>query len=150
MAPTIASYFKSGTRDNGERFVTLTDERPEWLQDAVRDAHRGTMPNDWIYDECRAAVEAFEDQTIEDEDDVHEYVDGRVDVYTKALYQWAADFCLTDTWSEAEVEAAEFGEIPETERLIAQIQYCVIRYIAEVMRNACVDAAENTETADAP
>jgi hypothetical protein len=147
MAPKLAisDYFVSGTRDNGETFVTLRDDRPEWLQDAVRDAHRGTLPNDWIYAECLAAVEAYDDSTIVDDagDDggMHEYADSRVDVYTKELYRWAAAVCLTDTWAEAEAEARETGMPEETERRIACIQYHAIRYIAEVMRNACADAS---------
>jgi hypothetical protein len=144
MAPKLAisDYFVSGTRDNGETFVTLRDDRPEWLQDAVRDAHRGTLPNDWTYAECLAAVEAYDESAIAD-DEMHDHVDARVDVYTKDLYQWAAAMCLTDTWSEAEAEARETGMPEETERRIACIQYHAIRYIAEVMRSACADAAAN-------
>jgi hypothetical protein len=145
MAPklAIADYFATHTRPNREPYVTLRDGSPEWLQDAVRDAHRGTLPNDWIYAECLAAVEAFDEGTIADDsgDGMHEHADSRVDVYTKELYQWAAAVCLTDTWAEAEAEARETGMPEETERRIACIQYHAIRYIAEVMRNACADAS---------
>jgi hypothetical protein len=139
---SIASYFDdTKTRDNGEYFVHLKDDAPEWLSDAVRDAHQGTLPNDWIYAECLAAVEAFDFGDF-DEDYIHEHADGRVDVYTRELYQWAADMCLTDTWANAEAEAAEMGLVEETEKRLAVIQYCAIRYIAEAMLNACKDAAK--------
>lgn len=139
---SIASYFdNTKTRDSGERFVTLNDDAPDWLQSAVRDA-QGTFPNDWIYAECLAAVEAFDSGDF-DEDYIHEHADGRVDVYTRELYQWAADMCLTDTWANAEEEAKELGGAEASiEQRLTSIQYCAIRYIAEVMLNACKDAAK--------
>ena len=146
MTKNIASYFRSGTRDSGEKFYTLVDDHPEWLQDAVREAHLGDLPNDWIYAECRAAVEAFDANEL-DSDTVHEYADGRVDIYTRALYQWAADFCLTDMWSSAESEAADLGSNEtEPEKWIAMIQYCAIRSIAETMRAACEKSEESEES----
>jgi hypothetical protein len=97
----------------------------------------------WIYEECRAAVEAFDDGTLTSDDDSdHEYADGRVDTYTKDLYQWAANFCLTDTWAEAEQEAKDVGLPDETDRRIACIQYAAIRQIAETIRAACAQAVE--------
>jgi len=139
---SYASHFETKTRTSGEKFVTLADSRPGWLHEAVRTAHQGTLPNDWIYAECEAAALAFDDGQLDDEDDVHMYVDGRIDIYTKDLYQWAADFCLTDTWAEAEVEARDMGLPEETEKRIACIQYAAIRHIAETMREACMEARD--------
>lgn len=145
----FAKHFETKTRDNGDRFTSLKDDRPEWLQDAVYAAHQGTMPNDWIYAECLATAEAFDAGELSDEDNVHEFADARVDVYTKALYQWATDMCLTDTWANAESEASDLGEVPDTEKRIATIQFCAIRAIAETMRAACAEASEETETEEA-
>lgn len=137
----FAKHFERKTRDSGEPFVTLKDDAPEWLQDAVQDAHQGTLPNDWIYAECLAAVEAFDNEELgEDGDGVHEHADGRVDTYTRDLYQWAADMCLTDTWASAESEAEDMGPTGTTLNRIASIQYCAIRHIAEIMRNVCLEA----------
>src|SRR5215472_11134227 len=106
MPTNYAIHFQRQNADHGTERVVLAEGRPEWLYDAVRDAHQGTLPNDWIYEECRAAVKAFDDEVLTDDDDSdHEYADGRVDTYTKDLFQWAANFCLTDTWAEAEQEA---------------------------------------------
>jgi hypothetical protein len=155
----LHGFFQEKKRDNGETFFTLTDEAPRWLLEAVRDAHQGTIPNDWIWAECAAACEAIDSWGPKFEDDIVNYADSRVDVYTKELYQWAADFCLTTTWANAEEEATEIGfAVGETigeflgriaepgtplkmEFIIRSVQYCAIRYIADVMVNA---AKENS------
>jgi hypothetical protein len=149
---TYASHFETKTRDDGSTFVTLKDDTPRWLKEAVREAHQGTLPNDWIYAECRAAAEAFDDgrlTTDEDDDDVHSHADGRVDVYTKELFQWAADFCLTDTFSAAEEEVDDVGGLDDadTSKRIATIQYAAIRHVADAVKQACRKAAAE---ADAP
>ena len=144
---TFSSFFVSAKRDNGDTFYTLSPNRPEWLQDAVYEAHHGTLPNDWIYEECYRACQSIDDQELADEDSVFSYVDSRVDVYTKALYQWAADFCLTDTFAEAEAEAQDMGFPEETEKRIAAIQYAAIRHIVETMRDACAQVGQE-ETAE--
>ncbi len=121
--------FTSKTRDDGTVFYTLSDDAPDGLLDAVQEAHRGAMPNDWIWAECKAAFE--EEADLTDPDALHEYADGRMDVYTKALHSWAADMCLTDLYSSAEEEANDL--LPPTattlER-IGAIQFCAIQGIA--------------------
>lgn len=138
--------FRKRLRDILEGRVTA----PEWLQAAVREAHQGSLPSDWIYAECKAAVEAFDDGSLddsEDDDSVHAHVDGRVDVYTQGLYQWAADFCLMPTWAAAEQEAEDMGMPDETERRVAAIQYAAIRHIADTMRQACKTFVQSAEPA---
>ena len=131
----MISPFETKTRDSGGgTFVTLRDDAPEWLQDAIREAHQGTMPNDWIYAECEAAWDAYTDQ--EARPDEHEHADGRVDVYTKALYQWAADMCLTDLYSEAEQSAAELGPEGDMSQRLTSLQYCAIEMIAATIWDA--------------
>lgn len=145
MATKYSAFFKRDTRNDGEAFVTLTDDHPEWLKDAIYEAHRETFPNDWIYEECFRAVEAFDAGELTDTDDAMSYTDARVDVYTRDLFQWAADFCLTDTWSEAEAEASDAGLPDDMVQRLTCIQYAAIRHIAETMRDACAQASEESE-----
>lgn len=122
--------FVTKTRADGSIHVHLADDAPEWLLAAVRDAHQGTLPNDWIYAECEAAYTS-------EYDDMAEHADSRIDIYTKDLYQWAADMCLTDTFAQAEAEAEYMASAPGTAvQQLQSIQYCAIRYIAEVIHNA--------------
>jgi hypothetical protein len=154
----LGSFFVTGKRDNGESFTTLRDDRPEWLQDAVREAHAGDFPNDWIYSECRAACEAIDAGDLSDDDNLHEHADSRVDVYTRHLYQWAADFCLSDTWANAESEVDDMGTGPmvgvtlpagsSSLQRITTVQYCARATIARIMLSAAQDNAEDDETDD--
>jgi hypothetical protein len=140
----LGSFFVTGKRDNGESFTTLRDDRPEWLQDAVREAHAGDFPNDWIYSECRAACEAIDAGDLSDDDNLHEHADSRVDVYTRHLYQWAADFCLSDTWANAESEADDMGTEGSALQRITTVQYCARATIARIMLSAAQENDDDT------
>lgn len=148
----LASHFVTRTRSDYVTYVTLTDDAPAWLKDAVREAHHGALPNDWIYAECKAAVEAFDEGTFagsdEDDDCVHDHADSRVEVYTQALYQWAADHCLTDIFAAAKQEAMDVGLPEDTEDQIKSVQYAAIRHVADTMRQACLAAAREQAGAE--
>jgi hypothetical protein len=156
MTTDFARHFAAKTRTEpdhgGDRlFITLTDDAPEWLKEAVRVAHQGTLPNDWIYVECQAAVLAFDEGSLDDSEDdgcLHEYTDIRIDTATKDLYQWAADLCLTGTFATAEEEATDMGmlEEKETVKRIMRVQYAAIRDIADAMRQACVAAVKENRS----
>jgi hypothetical protein len=146
----LGSFFVTGKRNDGTPFVSLKDERPEWLHDAVHAAHGSDMPNDWIYRECEAACDAIDEGRFNGrywQDNVSEHADGRVDVYTRKLYQWAADFCLSDTFAEAQSRADEFGSPSDAsqEKRIAIIQYCAIERIANVMIEAWREEGERAD-----
>lgn len=143
---TLSKFFETRTRDNGESFVTLVDDAPEWLEDAIREAHQSDLPNDWIYEECRAVCEAVDCDELSPES-VHEHADSRVDIDTSSLFQWAADMCGSSAFSEAEERAVELGAQqagkPLWERL-GVIQFCAIAFIAETM----LAAIENARSAE--
>jgi hypothetical protein len=145
MPTTFASNFVIRTRDDGVPYVTLAEDVPAWLRKTVRDAHLDTLPSDWVYAECKAAVEAFDEGTFagsdDDDDCVHDHADSRVEVYTQALYQWAADHCLTEIFAAAKQEAMDVGLPEDTEDRIKSIQYAAIHHIADTMRQACIAAA---------
>lgn len=134
----ISEHFETKERANGDRFSTLKDDAPEWLGDAVYDAHNGCLPNDWVYEMARAAVCAIEEGSL-NEDSLGEWCDGMVDVYTKDLFGWSEQFCLTDLFSLAEEEVADMGAGDvdvSLEGRIRIIQYCAIQRIALVILSA--------------
>ena len=51
---SLSAWFVSAIRSNGETFVKLDDGAPEWLSDAVRDAHGDEFPDDWCYDKLQS------------------------------------------------------------------------------------------------
>lgn len=79
--------FTTRTRDNGSTFVTLEDNAPEWLRDAVREAHDGEMPNDWRFETCRAIWQGLAETPDVDHS---ELADSLVDIYTADLLAWMA------------------------------------------------------------
>ena len=128
--------FVSDRRDDGTEFIRLSDDAPDWLRDAVYKSHDSDMPNDWIYSECAAAYDAAIEGT-----DPSDHADSQVDVYTREIFQWAADMCLSSTYSDAESEADELGGEGTIAERITRIQFCAIRRIAEIIGSAVDDNA---------
>lgn len=124
------------TRDNPRKVISLKDEhRDSWLKDAIYEAHGGLLPDDWVYEECYAACQAIDDENLSGSDGVHEFADGRVDVYTSVLFHWAADHCTSNVFANAEAAALDLGvnETADTNDRLSLIQYCAIAQIAETM-----------------
>lgn len=144
----LRSFFTTVTRDDKSVAVILTDDRPEWLHDAIHGVHGSDLPNDWIFSECRDACSAIDDGSLTDDDSVHEYADGAVEIYTAKVYQWAADMCQTDLYSDAESEADDMGPTEGTEKRIQVVQYCALSTIARAMMAAHDDASEASDDDD--
>jgi len=152
----LSRHFETKKRQSGEAFVTIKEDAPPWLLSAVREAHDGALPNDWVFAECFAACEAIDDGALavataidDDCEDLHHYVDGRVDPYTKDRFQWAADMCLTELFAAAEERASELctDAMPMADRLGA-IQYAAIERVATTILEAArasLSAAEQPE-----
>lgn len=137
----LPKYFTSRKRANGENYYTLTDDAPEILKSAVRNAHFGDLPNDWVYD---VAAEAWQEATRHGltSEDVPQYADGLVSVYTKEIYQWAADMCLTYTYSAAKDMAEDCGALTgDPEKQLRAIQYFATEAIVQAMVDAHVELA---------
>lgn len=136
-------------RADGESFVTLKEGRPEWLYEAVREAHDGSFPCDWVYEECRAACGAIDDTELgsgrEEADELHEYADARVDIYTKDLYAWAAEFCTSSLFAAAKEKAEEMSPPDDVENRISLIQFFAIKRIASTMLDAWRERQETLE-----
>lgn len=150
---TFGQYFETLQRAGGtseDTFVTLKDSAPEWMLGAVRDAMRNEM-SDWLWEECEAAVNAIDEGSLTSADDVDQYADGRVEIYTRERFKWAAVHCLLDTFTEAEAEVEENGLAASDASIadrIAAVQFCAIRYIAEVILNAVEEYGDATEESD--
>ena len=129
----LGDFFEVKSRDNGEAFVSLKEGSPGWLRDAVYSAHIDTMPNDWIYAECSAAADAIDEGYLT-ADNVNEFANDRVDVYSAELFQWAANMHATSLFSEAESRANDCGAIVETDvvSVLSRVQYFALELVAEL------------------
>ncbi len=97
----LASYF---TTENARGVVTLTDDRPDELRDAVYELHDGMMPSDWLYEACHDMVDALSEYDDPDEDSVWEAADGCVSVYDHERASWLTEYAgateAVDNWRE--------------------------------------------------
>ncbi len=126
--------FKVKERENGTPYTTLSDNAPAWLVEAVHAAHNGDMPNDWIYEQCAQVYnELARGYLTDNEETLHNYVDSSVDVYTRSLFTWAADMCLTDTYLQASEMAQDMHNPANVEETFKTIQYFAIESIARTM-----------------
>lgn len=123
------------------KVLTLQDNAPQWLLAAIRDAHNGMFPDDWVFETCYHACLALDEGSLTS-DTSHEFVDSEVDIYTRDLYRWAADHCLSNLFAEAEDQANEAGPTLDTADRLRAIQFYAIDYIAGVMLNAYEEHAQ--------
>lgn len=122
-------------RDNGDTFISLKDDAPEWMREACRAAHGGMMPDDWRYQfilKVASAIADLDDGNPDDDRDIddlrHEAVDGAVSVYTSDLTAWLAShvervgYCdeafseglaSIDTGAIGLLQAGQYAEIDE-------------------------------------
>lgn len=141
----LAEYFERKTRENGDAFYTLTDDRPDWLHEAVRDAHEGEMPDDWRYETCCNIAHALDDEYLVTEDDVFEWADGQVDVYTSDLLRWLSD--NLNRASEVDEAYDEMGWPQEGGfvRLLMWAQMRVIERMARILYDAYTENKDEEE-----
>lgn len=87
LAKLAITYFISKQRDDGSVYWTTRDDRPEWLQELIRKAHAGYLPDDWKYEFILSALHIIADS---DEDNYSESLADSIDVYTSELTKWLA------------------------------------------------------------
>ena len=125
IAEEIRTAFESRQRDNGNRFVALADNAPDWVQDMVQNAHGGMLPDDWKYECIRAAVESIADGIY----DPHEFADGYVDAYTSDLTAWYGSHVARQAYCEdaaEELGIAPDASIEERMRLGQYMESCEV------------------------
>lgn len=141
---------REGERDE-ESFVSLKDNAPQWVKDAVYSAHGDFLPDDWRYDKIQDAFGAIHDAS-EDADTTEvgdEFADGAVDAYTHARLQWLASNLNRPGYCD---EAREEGLIGEDSDLVQQIgmgQYMEAREIwGAVLEALCEHVSDEIEDED--
>jgi len=148
--PEIGKWFETAKRREGQHkdesdatFVRVKADAPAWVIEAVRKAHQGVLPSDRVFAECEAAACAIDDcdedaLSGDDGEWITEHADGRVDVYTKVLFQWATDFCLTEIFGEAEERGADLFDARDVSiaKRLGVIQFCAVEMIVRTMLDA--------------
>lgn len=119
LAKKAITYFVSKERDDGSMYWTTTDDRPEWLQELIRRAHRGYLPDDYKYEFILSALNIIADS---DEDTCSESIADSIDVYTGELTRWLASHIDRVNYVN---EALQVMNTPEDDlvSIVANAQY---------------------------
>jgi len=127
----------------------FADDAPQWVQDAVYEAHQGSLPNDWVFDICKAAFDYGCKNCLTD-DNLYElalqFADGEVDIYSSNIAQWYANHCNSDFVAEAEDELRDIGGSNNSViDMLKEMQYVAIKNIAHTVFRAIFDKQEQQE-----
>ncbi len=138
------NYFKSKTRDNGESFVVLVDDVPDWVLDAVRTAHDEEFPNDWRYATCERIFASLADilcapGTSGWVEQVGFTADSLVDVYNHDLHAWATP----NRWHYIDEAATELCAGDDFAGTIRLGQFVCIEQMVHVIAEAIETAEED-------
>lgn len=144
----LADAFEVVPRDDdGGRFQRLRDGSPEWMTDAVREAHDDEFPDDWRYDMCARLASDLaerEHESADDaRDDVHEIADGLADVYTASVFRWYADYPSRQSYADEAL--SEWGQPKDAVTLLQAGQYLAIRQMADALIQAVEDADDDSD-----
>jgi len=144
MTRNITRFFERKHRDNGEAFYCLTDNAPDWLTDAVREAHDDEFPNDWRYNICHSIISDLDDATAPtDDDDMHESADTLVDIYNSDRLTWLHDSLGRIAYCDEAQSDGLTAEPADVFGIIGAGQYVCILQMAYVLRDAYVEAMQD-------
>jgi hypothetical protein len=143
MEELMSEYFQRKTRDSGEAFYAFADDRPNWVYDAVMEAHDGEMPDDWRFDICDSLFDEIDADT--NEDSLSEIVDGLVDVYNSDRVKWLAGHLLRGGYVDEAVESFGVSDSPDVYNMIGMGQYVCIEQMAHIIFQAIKDNVEEDE-----
>lgn len=96
LAKHYLKFFETKTRDNGERYLTLDNNRPEALYEVVHYAHGDFFPDDHRYQYCYESLEVLADQGN------YEHIEP--DVYNTKLSAWLSSHLARADYVNQELE----------------------------------------------
>lgn len=154
VARQAGSYF-TRIRRGEETITTFTDDRPDWLYDAVYEAHGSMLPDDWKFACCELAVDAIADagEDADLDDLAHEFADGQADVYNADRLKWLAShmdrvYYVEDAVKEFGTPTDEDGQF-DLLRVIGLGQYAEAMECFNAMRSAIeAEVERRNEEAD--
>lgn len=91
----LLSSLERSSRDDGSKYWSLSSSSPDWVIDAIREAHDGELPNDSRYELIRDCLQALSDDGVES---LEEALDASLDLsrdlvptHTSELLRWFSD-----------------------------------------------------------
>lgn len=138
--PKLATFWERRIRNNGETFFCLTYAAPKWLGDAVREAHGGELPDDWIHEQCFAVCNAISEGSLASTDDVQGWADCNVDPYVADLLKWVGGGRIRLGLCDEACREGRVSEGASMEDRLRIGQYVQLERIASTIVQAWEDA----------
>mgnify|MGYP004455243329 CR=1 FL=1 len=95
LADILAGSFETRERQSGGTFHALKDGSPDWIQEAVKDAHHDgyelRLCDDWIYQQCDSIASDIRQKILHDDiapSELLENLQLTADDYTSNLLSW--------------------------------------------------------------
>jgi hypothetical protein len=139
LAALFSKSFERKERPNGENFYCLKDGTPDWIKDAVHEAHGDLFPNDWVYAQCKAIADSMtECAAAEWTHNTMEWADSNVDIYNSDRAAWLGSHLHFGAAVDEAVEELGhsdqgiYGDIALGQlRLLEQIAYVLIQAVED-------------------
>jgi hypothetical protein len=147
----LASSLVLATRTNGTEYRMLREDCPmhDDLQDIIRAAHDGELPNDWrfgiAYDLCHALLDYSQPLacavTLDDYRDwVGDIVELKVETSTHALLVWLADnvnrcyFDEPEVWCDS-ADGSDIGDLAQRRQreAITTMAHVILQGVADLV-----------------
>lgn len=149
LVSSFVAAFESDKREDGTDFLKLSENKAEWMTDAIRAAHADMMPEDRRYAMILESLEKIVDCMDDDAEDFDnlssgELADSMVDIYNWDRLQWLASNLYRAYYCD---EAAENG-LSENATMFERIgygQYMEYVEILESLYNSILEVCENQE-----
>lgn len=95
-ALAFSEAFVMRTRAAGAEYFALREGSPQWMTDAIREAHDDELPNDWRYAKCSELADhisecAADGMTVDEIREETNVSAMEPDVYTSDLLSWYAN-----------------------------------------------------------
>lgn len=141
FAKALSAALVTEQRDNGETFVKLKEDHPEWMTTVVREAHSdgAMLPDDKRYSMIRECVGALHERA--DWDDLHEAIEGLVDIPNMDRAKWLASHLDRAGYCDEGIEEGGFSNKTSIWDILGEGQY---REYREIM-NSLVDSFAELE-----
>jgi len=81
-------FVTNANRGDGVEYLVRSDTAPEWLSDAVQEAHDGEFPDDWRYQKCAEILSALAEAQTYRGEDRSDLASSLVDCFSADLLGW--------------------------------------------------------------
>ncbi|MDD2627802.1 MAG: hypothetical protein PHD20_02830 [Clostridia bacterium] len=148
LASEALTYFTTGTRDNGNKYIKTTDNRPEWVHDMVFTAHDNgnILPDDWKYKFIEESL-----YYISEHEEVDFPEEMEADIYTSDLTEWLHSrndriYYMSEVLEEYDhiKDGFQLLQISQTKEK-EEVYFSVLNSLQEIIDNQENDEEEENE-----